>query len=87
MEIELEILVAIISPNLEIDIFLNLNEFLDKDIFEGESDFQNLNKNPTVIQAKICANKRRKPIFESPNMLNPTVPTIKRGPRVISKTK
>jgi len=87
VEIELEILCAIVSPNLEIDIFLYLLGFLYKFTAVEELDFQNLNKKPTVIHANICVNRRRIPILKFPNILIPTVPTINNGPRVISKAK
>ena len=47
--------------------------------------FQNLNKNPTVIQAKICVNSNKKPILELPSNPEPTVPTINKGPELFVK--
>jgi len=49
--------------------------------------FQNLNKKPTVIQAKIWVIKSKNPIVEFANILIPTVPNINKGPRIISKAK
>ena len=89
VEVALEIEFAIASPRfakvkglgLLFEKSVTLLLFLELDAF------QNLNKNPTVIQAKICVIKSNTPIKELLNILIPTVPTINRGPRIISKTK
>lgn len=93
VEVAFEIDVASISPKLEKDIFGVkdiLVSFLLELIFEDvEIDlyFQNLNKKPTVRQAKKCVINSKNPIEELPNILIPTVPIMNRGPGVICKTK
>ena len=42
---------------------------------------------PTVIEDKMCINNSMIPIVVSPIKLIPTVPTIKRGPRVVGKSE
>ena len=49
--------------------------------------FQNLNKNPTVIQAKMCVIKRRIPIIVLPYINMPTVPIINKGPELFVKLR
>ena len=76
-----------ISPRLEIEIFCNL--FSDAEalciVLLLVFIFQNLNKNPTVKQPKICVKSSKKPISELPNKPIPTVPTMKSGPELFVK--
>ena len=90
VETLLVILSAKTSPKLEKQILFFKEIFsccLEKDNLELEFFFQNLKTIPTLIQAKICVIKSKKPIVVFLNIRMPTVPIINKGPELLVKLR
>ena len=87
VEVALKIEFDNISPKFEKAIFFDSWEELLEVLLKGEFFFQNLNKNPTVIQESKCVIKSKKPISELPNIFIPTVPIINKGPELLVKLR